>query len=151
VIYLDNGATTFPKPEVVYQAMDTFARTGAVNAGRGAYAAARAADQMIKNVRAGLISLMDAREQAQVVLTPSVTIALNQIIYGQAWTEKSIAYVSPYEHNSVLRPLDVLSKKIGFQVLELPLAEDLSIDLAKTAAMFEENPPSFVAVTAGFQ
>lgn len=91
---------------------------------------------------------MDAREQAQVVLTPSVTIALNQIIYGQAWTEKSIAYVSPYEHNSVLRPLDVLSKKIGFQVLELPLAEDLSIDLAKTAAMFEENPPSFVAVTA---
>ena len=148
MIYLDNGATTFPKPEVVYQAMDTFARTGAVNAGRGAYAAARAADQMIKNVRAGLISLMDAREQAQVVLTPSVTIALNQIIYGQAWTENSIAYVSPYEHNSVLRPLDVLSKKIGFQVLELPLAEDLSIDLAKTAAMFEENPPSFVAVTA---
>ena len=148
MIYLDNGATTFPKPEVVYQAMDTFARTGAVNAGRGAYAAARAADQMIKNVRTGLISLMDAREQAQVVLTPSVTIALNQIIYGQAWTEKSIAYVSPYEHNSVLRPLDVLSKKIGFQVLELPLAEDLSIDLAKTAAMFEENPPSFVAVTA---
>ena len=95
MIYLDNGATTFPKPEVVYQAMDTFARTGAVNAGRGAYAAARAADQMIKNVRAGLISLMDAREQAQVVLTPSVTIALNQIIYGQAWTENSIAYVSP--------------------------------------------------------
>ena len=133
MIYLDNGATTFPKPEVVYQAMDIFARTGAVNAGRGAYAAARAADQMIKNVRTGLISLMDAREQAQVVLTPSVTIALNQIIYGQAWTEKSI---------------DVLSKKIGFQVLELPLAEDLSIDLAKTAAMFEEKPPSFVAVTA---
>ena len=91
---------------------------------------------------------MDAREQAQVVLTPSVTIALNQIIYGQAWTENSIAYVSPYEHNSVLRPLHVLSKKIGFQVLELPLAEDLSIDLAKTAAMFEEKPPSFVAVTA---
>lgn len=148
MIYLDNGATTFPKPEVVYQAMDIFARTGAVNAGRGAYAAARAADQMIKNVRTGLISLMDAREQAQVVLTPSVTIALNQIIYGQAWTEKSIAYVSPYEHNSVLRPLNVLSKKIGFQVLELPLAEDLSIDLAKTAAMFEEKPPSFVAVTA---
>lgn len=115
MIYLDNGATTFPKPEVVYQAMDIFARTGAVNAGRGAYAAARAADQMIKNVRTGLISLMDAREQAQVVLTPSVTIALNQIIYGQAWTEKSIAYVSPYEHNSVLRPLDVLSKKSVFR------------------------------------
>ena len=36
-IYLDNAATTFPKPECVYQAMDEIARTGAVNAGRGEY------------------------------------------------------------------------------------------------------------------
>ena len=43
MIYLDNGATTFPKPECVYEAMDHFARTAAVNAGRGAYKAAREA------------------------------------------------------------------------------------------------------------
>lgn len=148
MIYLDNAATTFPKPEIVYNAMDSYARTSAVNAGRGAYAAAREAGEMIKNVRSGLISLMDAREQAQVVLTPSVTIALNQVIHGQNWTEKSVAYVSPYEHNAVLRPLYLLSEKIGFKVYELPLAPDLSIDLEKTEAMFKENPPSFVAVTA---
>lgn len=148
MIYLDNGATTFPKPEEVYTAMDRFARTGAVNAGRGAYAAARAAGEMISNVKNALISLMDAREQAQVVLTPSVTIALNQIIYGQSWSEKSVAYVSAYEHNGVLRPLELLRKKYGFRVFELPMKDDLSIDLEKTAEMFRENPPSFVAVTA---
>lgn len=148
MIYLDNAATTFPKPEVVYETMDRFSRTAAVNAGRGAYKAARAAGEMIKNVRSGIISLLDAREQAQVVLTPSVTIALNQIIYGQNWTEKSVAYLSPYEHNAVVRPLQLLSEKYGFKVIELPLKEDLSIDLEKTAEMFKENPPTFVACTA---
>ena len=41
-IYLDNAATTFPKPECVYQAMDEIARTGAVNAGRGSLCAGAA-------------------------------------------------------------------------------------------------------------
>ena len=148
MIYLDNAATTFPKPECVYTAMDAFARTSAVNAGRGAYKAAREAGEMIRQTRERLISLVDAREQASVVLTPSVTIALNQIIYGLRWTESSVAYVSPYEHNAVLRPLELLRRKIGFTVKELPLAEDLSIDLAETERLFSEAPPSFVAVTA---
>lgn len=148
MIYLDNGATTFPKPEVVYEAMDRFARTGAVNAGRGAYASARAAGAMINNVKNMLTSLFDAREQAQVVLTPSVTIALNQIICGLDWNRESVAYVSPYEHNAVLRPLELLRRKIGFKVVELPLRNDLSIDLEKTEELFAAEHPSFVAVTA---
>ena len=95
MIYLDNAATTFPKPEAVYAAMDGYARTSAVNAGRGSYRAARAAGEMIRETRERLISLVDAREQACVVLAPSVTIAINQIILGLEWTEKSVAYV-PY-------------------------------------------------------
>jgi len=85
MIYLDNGATTFPKPDCVYEAVDHFGRTGAVNAGRGAYKAARAATEMIREVKRQLISLCDAKDQAEIVLTPSVTIALNQIICGQRW------------------------------------------------------------------
>ena len=148
MIYLDNAATTFPKPECVYAAMDAFARTSAVNAGRGAYRAAREAGEMIKETRERLISLVDAREQAQVVIAPSVTVAINQIIQGLRWTEKSVAYVSPYEHNAVLRPLELLRKKIGFTVKKLPLSADLSIDLAETERMFAALPPTFVAVTA---
>lgn len=47
-IYLDNAATTFPKPECVYQAMDEIARTGAVNAGRGSYAAGAAGIRVLR-------------------------------------------------------------------------------------------------------
>ncbi len=148
MIYLDNGATTFPKPDCVWDAVDHFNRTSAVNAGRGAYQAAREATAMIHDVRSQLISLCDAREQAQVILTPSVTIALNQIIQGQKWTKASVAYVSPYEHNAVLRPLKLLEKRLGIQILELPLADDLSIDLAATKEMFQKTPPDFVSVTA---
>ena len=148
MIYLDNAATTFPKPECVYAAMDLYARTSAVNAGRGAYRAAREAGEMIRQTREKLISLVDAREQAEVVLAPSVTVALNQIIHGLKWTSESVAYVSPYEHNAVLRPLELLRRKTGFTVRELPLAEDLSIDLAETERQFAALPPTFVAVTA---
>ena len=148
MIYLDNAATTFPKPEAVYAAMDSYARTSAVNAGRGAYRAAREAGRMIRETREKLIGLVDAREQACVVLTPSVTIALNEIILGLPWSPDSVAYVSPYEHNAVLRPLENLRKKIGFTVRELPLTPDLSIDLDETERLFTALPPTFVAVTA---
>lgn len=148
LIYLDNAATTFPKPECVYEAVDTFGRTGAVNAGRGAYQAARRATELVRQVKTALISLCDAREQAEVVLTPSVTIALNQIIGGQDWVEGMAAYVSPYEHNGVLRPLDLLRRRIGIQVIELPLTQDLAIDLEETARMFRAVPPAFVSVSA---
>ena len=148
MIYLDNAATTFPKPECVYEACDRFARTGAVNAGRGAYALARAATEMIKDVKRELISLLDAREQAEVVLTPSVTIALNQIILGQPWKPGMRAYISPYEHNAVSRPLELMRKKYGIEVRLLPLKEDFSIDLTETERQFQAAPPDFVCVTA---
>lgn len=148
MIYLDNGATTFPKPECVYEAVDTFGRTGAVNAGRGAYKAARAATEMIREVKRQLLSLCDAKDQAEVVLTPSVTVALNQIICGRKWEAGMAAYVSPYEHNAVLRPLDLLRRRIGIRVIELPLKEDLSIDLEETERMFRADPPAFVSISA---
>lgn len=148
MIYLDNGATTFPKPDCVYDAMDAFARTEAVNAGRGAYRAARNAGKLVEETRGLLISLLDAREQASVVFSPSVTIMLNQLILGQNWTEGAVAYVSPYEHNSVLRPLENVKKLYGISVRQLPLEESGAIDLAAAEALFSNAPPSFVAVSA---
>ena len=148
MIYLDNGATTFPKPDCVYDAVDHFQRTAAVNAGRGAYLAAREAGEMIRDVKRMLISLCDARGQAEIALTPSVTIALNQILQGQCWKEGQTVYVSPYEHNAVLRPLHLIRDKHGILIRQLPLAEDLSIDLDRMRVDFEERPPALVCVTA---
>lgn len=148
MIYLDNGATTFPKPEVVYQAVDHFARTSGANAGRGAYKTAREATAMTGRVKNMLLSLIDAREQAEVAFTPSVTIALNMVINGVGLTKDDVVYVSPYEHNAVLRPLHLLQKRLGIAVKELPLAEDLSIDLEGVEEAFKKFPPKMVCVTA---
>ena len=148
MIYLDNGATTFPKPGCVYDAMDDFARNHAVNAGRGAYKEARAAGTMIKEVRDMLLSLIDAKGMAQVALTPSVTIALNEAILGYSWSENDVVYVSPYEHNSVLRPIEMMRRKFGFKVNKMPLADNLAIDLAELEKMFAAEPPTYVAITA---
>lgn len=148
MIYLDNAATTFPKPECVYRAVDECLRTGAVNAGRGSYRAAREAGAMIARVKERLVGLADARGQADVVLTYSATVALNELIGGQRWRAGDVAYVSPYEHNAVLRPLELARRRHGVEVVQLPLAPDLSIDLGRTAEMFAARPPRLVCVTA---
>lgn len=148
MIYLDNAATTFPKPECVYEALDRYHRTAAVNAGRGAYRASRDATKMIRDVKRTLVEMVKGRNKANVVFTPSATIAANQIIGGFQWSSDMTAYVSPYEHNAILRPLEMLRKRVGFRIEQLPLAEDLSIDLARTEAMFEQDPPAFVCATA---
>lgn len=148
MIYLDNAATTFPKPECVYEACDRFARTAAVNAGRGAYRAARDATAMIREVKAGLVSLVDARDQAEVALTPSVTVALNQVLGGAPLHEGGVVYVSPYEHNAVLRPLELLRERGGVRVEELPLADDLAIDLDACERAFSQLPPDLVCLSA---
>ncbi|MBQ6213965.1 MAG: aminotransferase class V-fold PLP-dependent enzyme [Oscillospiraceae bacterium] len=146
--YFDNAATTFPKPDLVLDSMNNYSRFGAVNAGRGAYKASRESSEMIKETRNMLISLIDAKEQAEVVFTPSVTIALNEVICGFKWTKDSVAYVSPFEHNSVLRPLYLMREKYGISIIELPLTSDLAIDLDETEKCFIQNHPDFVAITA---
>lgn len=148
MIYLDNAATTFPKPECVYDRIDYYNRNEAVNAGRGAYKLARKATAMLKDVKTDLISLIDARGQADVVFAPSVTVALNQIIGGYPWEAGMNVYLSPYEHNAVIRPLHLMAKRAGINIIELPIKEDLSIDLDKTEEMFKDKNPAAVFVTA---
>ena len=58
MIYLDNAATTFPKPDCVYERMDQFNRTSAVNAGRGSYGLAQEASAVISDTKNRLRTLM---------------------------------------------------------------------------------------------
>ena len=149
MIYLDNAATTFPKPDCVYDAVDHFNRTSAVNAGRSAYKKAIEATEMIKNTKAEMLRLCNAEKAAVVVMAPSATVALNQIVHGQKWDSSKNAYVSFYEHNSVMRPLSLAKEQHGFQIRAIPHhKEDLSLDLAATREMFEKYKPDFVVLSA---
>ena len=148
MIYLDNAATTFPKPERVYTALETANRELSFNAGRGSYKAARAASAIIDDTKNRLLSLFHATGYADIVFTPSVTHALNQVLNGLDLTANSVIYVSPYEHNAVARTVYQLSVNSGASVKMLPLTKDLQIDLEKAKYQFSINSPSVVILNA---
>lgn len=148
IIYLDNAATTYEKPECVYQAMDAVNRCLSVNAGRGSYELAQIAMEGIDKLRVELINLIHGKNQAEVVFTPSATVAFNQIIGGLMLSPQDKVYVSPFEHNAVMRTLNLWKKKCGFSIEILPLnRETLEIDLEKSEYMFRKKPPTHVFVT----
>ncbi len=148
MIYLDNAATTFPKPESVYSEMDRVNRTCCVNAGRGSYKLAREASSIISETKQLLRQLVHADVDVPVVLSPSVTIAMNQIINGYSWREGATIYVSPYEHNAVARTLEKLKKTHNVNILLLPINENtLEIDLDATQYDFGKNTPDAVFCT----
>lgn len=148
MIYLDNAATTFPKPERVYTALETANRELSFNAGRGSYKAARAASAIIDDTKNRLLSLFHATGYADIVFTPSVTHALNQVLNGLDLTGNPVIYVSPYEHNAVARTVYQLSVNSGASVKMLPLTKDLQIDLEKAKYQFSINSPSVVILNA---
>ena len=147
MIYLDNAATTFPKPEKVYEKMDCVNRTMAVNAGRGSYKLACDATHMIDETRKLLIELVHGVGNEKAILLPSATIALHIILNGIDFTKGDIIYVSPYEHNAVARTLSRICKLRGCLIKEIPLKENKEIDLEKFEYMCIQNKPKCICCT----
>lgn len=147
MVYLDNAATTFPKPECVYAAMDKMNREGAVNAGRGAYKLAQEASKLIVDTKQLIRQLVHLDVSAAVVFSPSVTIAMNQIVNGLELRDKAVIYVSPYEHNAVARTVYELAKRKNLLVKELPLTESYEIDIEKMKYEFSKDKPEAIFCT----
>ena len=151
MIYLDNAATTYPKSEAVYEAMDRCNRTLAVNAGRGSYRAAREGADLISGLRKKLLSLANGEKVAEVCFTASATCAFNQIIGGLDIQQDQTVYVSPFEHNAVMRTLSLWQDKSGFRVEEIPVNTEVEgrstvcfPDLQKVRYAFTQKKPDYV-------
>lgn len=148
MIYLDNAATTFPKPESVYARMDEVNRNLAVNAGRGSYRVAQDATKIIDETRKLILQLVKARGNEKAVITDSATTALNIILRGIDFNEGDVVYISPYEHNAVVRVLEQIKNNKKIIVEELPIDErTLGIDLDKTQYLFTKDVPRCVVCT----
>lgn len=148
MIYLDNAATSFPRPEPVYQEMERINRTLSVNAGRGGYKAAREASAIIYDTRKKLAELFHCTGKADVVLTPSVTQAFNQVLNGLDISEHTVIYMTVYEHNAIARTVEAIRQKTGCMVCMIPVEEKtLEIDLKKTEYLFHEKNPDIVIST----
>ena len=108
LIYLDNSATTFPKPEEVYKFMDTFYRKHGVNPGRSGFDAAIETEEIVMNTRKMLTELFNGDDPNRLTFSYNASDSLNMILQGLA--EKGDHVVTTYlEHNSVLRPLHHLA------------------------------------------
>jgi cysteine desulfurase family protein len=102
--YLDNAATSYPKPEAVYQALDAFARRDLANPGRAGHKMALAAERALDDCRHLLNQLFHGKEPERFVFTLNCTDALNMAFKGVLATGDHVI-TTDLEHNSVSRPL----------------------------------------------
>lgn len=109
-IYLDNAATSFPKPEVVYAAIDVYNRRLGAAAGRGAYGSAVEAAGIVRRCRLNLARLFNAEGPDRFAFCHNGTDALNTALHGLL-RPGDHAVTTAAEHNSVLRPLRALADK----------------------------------------
>ena len=105
LIYLDNAATTFPKPDIVYDFMNSFYRNHGVNPGRSGFDASLEAEEIVMNTRKLLTDLFNAGSGInRLTFSYNASDSLNMIIQGLV--EKGGHVITTMlEHNSVLRPL----------------------------------------------
>lgn len=104
LIYLDNGATSFPKPDEVYTYMDTFYRNFGVNPGRSGYDLCMETGEVVDNTRKMLTAFFNGGDPERLCFSYNSTDALNLIIFGML-KPGDHAITTTIEHNSVLRPL----------------------------------------------
>ena len=114
-IYLDNAATTYPKPESVYRAIEEFMRQGGGSPGRGLYAKAVEAEEMLLETRCRLAKLLDVPDPSRIVFSANSTEAINLALKGYLH-EGDHVISTVLEHNAVLRPLHALERSRGISV-----------------------------------
>jgi cysteine desulfurase family protein len=118
MIYLDNAATSWPKPESVYQTMDEFLRTKGGNPGRGSHSMAMAARAVVEETRMLVARLINAPDKDRVIFTLNCTDSLNLGLKGLLKSGDHVI-TSCIGHNSLVRPLRKLARQ-GVKITRLP-------------------------------
>ncbi|MEW6243814.1 MAG: aminotransferase class V-fold PLP-dependent enzyme [Bacillota bacterium] len=127
MIYLDNAATSWPKPDSVPRAMAAFLREWAANPGRGGHSMSIEAGRKVLAVREKLATFFGVRESDRVVFTLNATHALNLAILGYL-REGDHVITSDMEHNAVSRPLTKLRQERAVEITIVPGAASGCVD-----------------------
>lgn len=144
--YFDNAATTFPKPECVYNQMDLIYRQMGGSFGRGDNAFSRSAKQLADETRRLLQNMFHCPAK-QVVFQPTATISLNVIIQGLIVSGAKNIFISPFEHNAVTRVLHYYEGLSLIAVHQLSVTRDLQYDLQRIQYQFDNDRPDLVIVS----
>ncbi len=132
VVYLDNAATSWPKPPCVAEAMRHFLDEVGANPGRSGHRLSIAASRVVYSAREALAELFNAPDPLRVTFGLNITDALNQALHGLLRPGQH-AITSGMEHNSVMRPLRVLEAR-GVALTVLPCAADGTLNPAEVEA-----------------
>ncbi|MBI3813944.1 MAG: aminotransferase class V-fold PLP-dependent enzyme [Nitrospinae bacterium] len=109
-IYLDNAATSFPKPEAVYTAVNYTLQKYGSSPGRGGHKMSMQTDRIIFDVRERIASFFNIPSSSNVIFTFNVTMGINLALKGILKAGDHVI-TSSMEHNSVMRPLKRLEKE----------------------------------------
>ncbi len=135
--YLDNAATSWPKPEAVYRAMDHFSREIGGSPGRSAHRRSVDAARIILEARENTARLLGVSDPMRVVFTKNATEALNLAILGLLAPGDHVV-TSSIEHNSVMRPLRFLESN-GVELTAVRCSREGVLDPADVAAAIRPN------------
>ena len=128
MIYLDNAATSFPKPERVIAAISRYCREIGANPGRASHRLGREASAVVARTRRLLADLLGGIDPSRLIFTPSTTVALNLALKGLLRAGDHVL-TSTMEHNSVLRPLHHL-ERLGITHTPIPCSPEGLLDPA---------------------
>lgn len=137
-IYLDNAATSFPKPPQVLEAMAYFMECVGANPGRSGHPLAREAAQIVQNARDNLARLFNIDDPSRICFALNVTDALNTVFHGFLESGDHIV-TTAMEHNSVLRPLVYLQESGHIQLDIAPCDRKGFLDIEALARLVRKE------------
>lgn len=135
---MDNAATTYPKPELVYEEMTSYLREVGVSAGRGAYQRALKVDRLLFGIRKKLGDLFGIEDCSRLIFTKNITEALNLALKGLL-KEGDHVLTSQIEHNALWRPLMGLQKKRGIEVTPVKCSQEGLLHLEDLKGKIKKN------------
>ncbi|HVP77953.1 MAG TPA: aminotransferase class V-fold PLP-dependent enzyme [Thermodesulfobacteriota bacterium] len=145
IIYLDNAATTFPKPrEVLEEMVDVYANLG-VSPGRGSYDLSMEAEERVMDIRREVCQFFGGSDPERVIFSYNATDALNTLIQGLIRPNSRVVS-SRLEHNSVLRPLHYFSHQGIIRLDLIPFGAEGFVDPVAVAEAIRTDT-SFVILT----
>lgn len=146
MIYFDNAASSWPKPQGVVEAMKEAVDEYGANPGRGGHELSQRASRVIFQTRVLLAQLFGVKNPNDMIFFSNATSALNQALKGIRWKKGDQIISTTYEHNSVRRPLEYLHREYGVEIVYLQPNHNGYIDVERVEASIT-NHTKLIAAT----
>jgi cysteine desulfurase family protein len=146
-IYLDNAATSFPKPDSVCRNVDRALRDLG-SAGRGAHKLALEASRLVFETRTAVGEFLGASPE-RIIFTPGCTYSINTVLKGLSWKEGDNVLVSSMEHNAVMRPLHQLQRQRRIKLIVAPYSPGEIVSADVLADQLRSTSPKLCVLTEG--